>query len=395
MRNTKYRWIALCLACSLMFGEAYCFDNPMAMQDSIQQKLDLDQVQFNLLYSVYSFPNIIFPFFGGVLIDKIGVRVAIFIFSSILIVGQIIFMIGGYSQSFGILLFGRVVFGIGSESLASAQSSIMANWFQGKQVSLAIGLCFTIPRLGSALNSLISPRVETKYNNLGPPMLIGLFFCILSWSAGICLIYMDRLNESQQKRIKENESRRSSSQDDGLSTSSLSHSLIYKGDSFLTDNESDRSQSELLMKNNQHGSGAHESAAHSQTINFNELKRLHAAFWILLLICSLCDALFLPFLDNGNSFFIYRYGYSKEGAGTLLMVPYFVAAVMTPFVGLKIDQIGNRGLCIITTIAIFTFTHSLLLTTSCDNGCSFAIFPVFLLGICYSLYSAVIIPTVP
>jgi hypothetical protein len=37
---------------------------------------------------VYSFPNIILPFFGGVLVDKIGVRFGIFVFSFILIIGQ-------------------------------------------------------------------------------------------------------------------------------------------------------------------------------------------------------------------------------------------------------------------------------------------------------------------
>jgi len=40
-----------------------------------------------MLYSIYSAPNIILPFFGGILIDKIGVRISILIFSSILILG--------------------------------------------------------------------------------------------------------------------------------------------------------------------------------------------------------------------------------------------------------------------------------------------------------------------
>ncbi len=41
-----------------------------------------------MLYSVYSFPNIILPFLGGFLLDKIGVRYGIFIFTLVLIIGQ-------------------------------------------------------------------------------------------------------------------------------------------------------------------------------------------------------------------------------------------------------------------------------------------------------------------
>jgi len=36
--------------------------------------MNLTDVEVNLLYSVYSLPNIILPFFGGYFIDKIGKR---------------------------------------------------------------------------------------------------------------------------------------------------------------------------------------------------------------------------------------------------------------------------------------------------------------------------------
>jgi len=39
------------------------------------------------LYSIYSFPNMILPLFGGFMVDKLGVRVGAFIFSLVLIFG--------------------------------------------------------------------------------------------------------------------------------------------------------------------------------------------------------------------------------------------------------------------------------------------------------------------
>jgi hypothetical protein len=44
-------------------------------------------MEFNVLYAVYSIPNIILPLFGGYLIDNCGVRINILIFSSLLVVG--------------------------------------------------------------------------------------------------------------------------------------------------------------------------------------------------------------------------------------------------------------------------------------------------------------------
>lgn len=50
-------------------------------------KLQLDEFGFNLLYSLYSMPNIIIPFFGGILIDYLGVRQSIIIFIIITFLG--------------------------------------------------------------------------------------------------------------------------------------------------------------------------------------------------------------------------------------------------------------------------------------------------------------------
>jgi len=73
-----------------------------------------------LLYSVYSYPNTVLPIFGGIFLDAIGLRLGIMIFTAILTLGQAIFATGGYYKSLGIMLAGRVVFGLGGESMSVA-----------------------------------------------------------------------------------------------------------------------------------------------------------------------------------------------------------------------------------------------------------------------------------
>ena len=55
-------------------GSYFCYDNPGALQKQIQETLKITDTQQSLLYSVYSYPNMILPIFGGIFLDKIGIR---------------------------------------------------------------------------------------------------------------------------------------------------------------------------------------------------------------------------------------------------------------------------------------------------------------------------------
>jgi MFS family permease len=45
------------------------------------------QTWYSLLYTVYSIPNVILPFFGGFLVDKLGVVKMLLIFNLFLVAG--------------------------------------------------------------------------------------------------------------------------------------------------------------------------------------------------------------------------------------------------------------------------------------------------------------------
>ena len=121
--------------------------------------MNISTAKFNLLYSVYSYPNTVLPIFGGIFLDIIGLRLGILVFSGILTLGQGVFMIGGYQKSFGIMIAGRVIFGLGGESLSVAQSAIVSKWFKGKELAMALGLNISISRLGSVINGMIVPKI--------------------------------------------------------------------------------------------------------------------------------------------------------------------------------------------------------------------------------------------
>jgi len=53
----------------------------------------------------------------------------------------------------------------------------------------------------------------------------------------------------------------------------------------------------------------------------------------------LTEALFVPFLDNGNELLQERFGMTAQEAGLFLIIPYLVASGSTPFIGSMADKV--------------------------------------------------------
>ena len=89
---------------------------------------------------------------GGIIIDRIGTRRSTFLFALLCLLGAVITVATGTLE---VMAAGRLVFGLGAESLIVAVTTAIAKWFKGKELSFAFGMNLTIARLGSfaALNS--------------------------------------------------------------------------------------------------------------------------------------------------------------------------------------------------------------------------------------------------
>lgn len=72
-------------------------------------------------------------------------------------------------------------------------------------------------------------------------------------------------------------------------------------------------------------------------------------------------ALYVPFLDNVNSLFRYRFCYSSTQAGSSIMITYIVSAVFSAPLGLLIDKIGCKRYFIISSMGIFTIAQTIIL----------------------------------
>lgn len=106
----------MALACGLLLGSYYCYDNPGVIEKQLEAQFHIDSTTWSLLYSVYSYPNMVLPLFGGIFLDMIGIRVGIILFCILLTCGQFVCVVGGYTEKFWVLILGRTIFGLGGES---------------------------------------------------------------------------------------------------------------------------------------------------------------------------------------------------------------------------------------------------------------------------------------
>ena len=198
--QSPLRWAVLFFGCLTLIGNYYCYDNPAALKTQLQELTGMDEETYNLMYSVYSFPNMLLPFLGGWMCDRFGSECCLLLFAVLLCAGQALFAFGATINSVPVLLLGRVVFGFGGENLTVANSCLLANWFRGKEMAFAMGLGLTISRLGSVINNFVSPRVAASVS-VAASTWVGAVIC----GAGVaftCILFP--INRSVRATIARN-----------------------------------------------------------------------------------------------------------------------------------------------------------------------------------------------
>lgn len=188
-----YRWLVLFVSCTITIGNYFCFDIPSVLYEPLAEHfnyIDYFEVEFNMLYIVYSLPNVVLPLFGGFLIDKWGQGRMILSFSLLVFCGQLVIAFGCSIKSFSVILLGRFLFGIGGESLMVSIVSLLSSWFEGKELAFALGLMLSLSRLGSAANDWVSPVIEAS-KGVTVVFWFGAFLCLLSVFATIAVVLVD------------------------------------------------------------------------------------------------------------------------------------------------------------------------------------------------------------
>ncbi|XP_063298661.1 major facilitator superfamily domain-containing protein 1 isoform X1 [Pelobates fuscus] len=337
-----HRIVVLILMCFLGFGSYFCYDNPAALQTQVQLDMKVNTASFMQLYAFYSWPNVVLCFFGGFLIDRVfGIRWGTIIFSLFVCVGQVIFAAGALFNAYWLMETGRLVFGIGGESLAVAQNTYAVSWFKGKELNLVFGLQLSMARVGSTVNMNIMGLVYSRikdlmgsagYTTLGVTLMIGGITCLFSLACALVLGYLDK-------------------------------------------------RAEKILNKEQGKTG--------EVIKLTDVKDFSLSLWLIFMVCVCYYVAVFPFIGLGKVFFIEKFNFSPLQAGAINSVVYIISAPLSPLFGFMVDRIGKNIIWVMCAVVATLCAHMMLAFTFWNPWIAMS-----LLGVSYSLLACALWPMV-
>ena len=344
-----YRFTVLAFASLLTFGTYFAYDSVGAIETTLIEVFRADRAAIGAMYSMYSIAAFFAVMLGGVLTDRIGTRRASMLFSAILTIGAAIVAV---APNLPVLYAGRILFGIGSESLVVAQSAILARWFTGKELALSFGVTLTVSRLGTLFTfnteALIAERMGFR-----AALWIAAALCAASLLANWVYTWLDR-----------------------------------------------RAQPIL---------GLRETGA-GDKISWSDAGKFSASYWYAVMICVAFYSAIFPFTALSTDFFHDKWGLPQasaagqsflagalynfthmfstaQGTSSIIIAASMVCA---PFAGSLVDRIGRRATLMIFGSLLMIPAHLALGLTSLPPA-----FAMIVLGAAFVLVPAAIWPSIP
>ena len=324
-----FRWVVLVVISLAMFGNYYVYDAISPIADLLRDQLGFSDSRIGTLNAIYSFPNIIMVLIGGIIIDRIGVKKGTLLFGALCFIGAVT---TAATDKFAVMAAGRLIFGIGAESLIVSVTVGIARWFKGRELSFAFGVNLTIARLGSFL-ALNSPTwARPAYENWQWPLLITVAFstfCVVG-----ALVYWVLENRAEKR-----------------------YDLGEAG-------ETDR-------------------------VEWADLFSFGRSYiWVVLLCVTFYSAIF-PFQTFAIKFFQDAHGATRESAGFLSSIITLFSMIMTPLFGIWVDRVGRRSLFMMVGSLLLVPVYLIMAYAAVPLW-----FPMAIMGIAFSLVPAVMWPSV-
>lgn len=365
--NPVARWSVLILIASMMFF-AYMFVDVMSpLKSLVESSLGWNSSVFGTYAASEYILNVCgFLIIAGVILDKLGVRFSGVLSAALMVVGAGIKFIG-ISDWFQTTAFcewlgswwtampgsakmaslGFMVFGCGCEMEGTNVSKILAKWFKGKEMALAMGLEMAIARLGVFGVMWIAPIISKQFDGsvLAPVGFCGALLCI-GLINFIIFGVMDRKFDAQLQAAGEATGEDSSEEEFHISDLGA----IFKS----------------------------------------------KMFWIVALLCVLYYSAIFPFQRYATNFLEETLSIDATVAARMFSCFPILAMCLTPLLGIILDHKGKGATMLMIGSLIMIVCHlsfAFLLPAVPHKWLALTL--IVVLGVSFSLVPAALWPAVP
>lgn len=326
-----WRWAVLIAISVAMFGNYYVYDSVAPLTDSLQRLLGFTDTQIGTLNAIYSLPNVVMVLIGGIMVDRFGTRLSTLLFSLVCLLGAVLTAL---SPLFPVMAAGRLLFGLGAESMIVAITVAIGQWFVGSQLGFAFGVNLSIARMGSYSADLSTSWFKPLYDRgWQPPLWLAVAF--MASSVAACVVYYWMEGRAGQKY-------------------------------------------QLAQSN-------------TERFVWSDLWRFDRSYWYIVGLCVTFYAVILPFRSTfAIKYFQHAHGLSLQEAGALNGYVYLAAIVGTPLGGLLVDKVGRRAAFMAGGTFLLAAAFPILVYTTWNLWIT-----TVMIGIAFSLVPAVLWPAVP
>lgn len=352
------RWTALLIVSFTMMCGYFITDVMAPLEDLLTKSpaeggLGWTSDEYGFFSGAYGYINVflLMLFFGGIILDKCGVRFTGTMSSSLMFVGALLkwyaldntfgdAQIFGYPVQVALAALGFAIFGMGAEITGITVTKIIAKWFTGHELALAMGLQVAMARIGTAVALACSLPIANKMGAVSAPVLLGAALLCVGVVSFLVYCVMDKKLDASVAATEEQEP------EEGFHFSDLKVIFTNKG------------------------------------------------FWLIAILCVLFYSGVFPFLKFATKLMIYKYGVEPELAGLIPAMLPFGTILLTPVFGSLYDRLGKGATLMIIGSLMLTLVH-ILFALPILNEWWFAIAIMVILGIAFSLVPSAMWPAVP
>jgi predicted MFS family arabinose efflux permease len=371
LRDSAFaRWAVLVLVASMMFFAYMFVDMLSPLASLLETTLNWDRGDFGT-YAGAEYILCVFGFliFAGIILDKMGVRFTGLLSAGLMVLGASIKYIGisewfdannvvwlnswwtAMPGSAKMAAFGFMIFGCGCEMAGTTVSKILAKWFKGKEMALAMGLEMAIARVGVFAAMWLSPMISQHFavngtNSVVMPLLFAGLLLVIGLLNFFVFTIMDTKFDKQ---------------------------LVAIGEATATKDPEDE-------------------------FHVSDLGKIFSSkmFWIIALLCVLYYSAIFPFQRFATNFLEETLMITNDEASGLFKWFPILAMVLTPFLGMFIDYKGKGASMMLIGAVIMVICHSIFaFVLPAFPSKALALCTILVLGVSFSLVPASMWPSVP
>jgi nitrate/nitrite transporter NarK len=359
LRDSKVaRWTALAVVAFTMLCGYYLTDVMAPLKPMLEKELLWNSADYGFFTSAYGWFNVflLMLIFGGIILDKMGVRFTGKMATIIMVAGTAIkywaisthsldgHMILGWKAQVVVAGLGYATFGVGVEVAGITVSKIIVKWFKGKELALAMGLEMATARLGTTLAMATSIPIATALHGVSKPILV----CLIMLCIGMIAFFFYATMDKKLDKSVADEAVRSGSVDDEESFR-LSHVL-------------------QILKNR--------------------------GWWYIAILCVLFYSAVFPFIKYATDLMVNKFHVSEKLAGNIPALLPLGTILLTPLFGNIYDRKGKGATIMIIGAVLLILVHAVY-SIPFLTATPLAIAMIMLLGVALSLVPSAMWPSVP